>query len=107
MINMKLSPTESKDAVSCEPKAGDGPAYPYGLELYLNDETLKKLGYTDPPAVGTELVLHAKVVVTSMGMDQQQDGDKNVRCNMQITDMELASAPTGAAAVYTASKMNP
>jgi hypothetical protein len=107
MISMKLSPTESKDAVSCEPKPGDGPAYPYGLCLYLNTETLGKLGFTDPPAVGSELVLHAKVVVTSVGMDQQQDGDKQQRADLQITDMELASAPTGAAAMYGQSKMNP
>jgi hypothetical protein len=108
MISMKLSKEEAGEYTGAvTPKAGDGPAYPYGLCLYLDDETLKKLGYTEPPAVGTELLISAKVVVTSTGVNQQQDGDKESRCDMQITDMELAGAPTGAAAVYSASKMNP
>lgn len=93
MISMKLSPQEAAEYTGAvAPAPGDAPAYPYGLCLCLNDETLKKLGYTDPPAVGTEMMLQAKVVVTSTGVNQQQDGDKEARCDMQITDMELASA---------------
>jgi len=37
-------------------------------------------------------MLSAKVVVTSVGMNQQQDGDKEQRAELQITDMELAPA---------------
>ena len=107
MISMKLTPAESKDATAIEPKPGDGPAYPYGLCLYLGTDELKKLGFDEPPPAGAELTLNAKVVVTSVGFNQQQDGDKQQRAELQITDMELAAPATGAAAVYSASKMNP
>lgn len=93
MVNMQLTAEEAKDYASCEPKPGDGPRYPYGLCLYLDDETLAKLGITELPAVGAELQLSAKVVVTSIGMNQQQDGDKEQRAELQITDMDLGGAP--------------
>lgn len=108
MINMKLTRAEAGDAIGAtEAKPGDGPAYPWGLCIHLDTETLKKLGYAEPPAVDSELTLSAKVMVTSVGMNQQQDGDKESRAELQITDMELADAPTGAAAVYANSGMNP
>lgn len=101
MVSMQLSAEESKQEASCEPKPGDGPKYPYGLSLYLDDATLKKLGL-EMPAVGAEMTLTAKVVVTSVGMDQQQDGDKESRASLQITDMELAGegGPSAASVLY-------
>lgn len=90
MKSMKLTPEESKKSLlgctAAEP--GDGPAYPYGLELHLCDETLKKLGI-EMPAVGSTMTLNARVVITSVGSSQQQDGDKEERASAQITDMEL------------------
>ena len=101
MVSMQMTADEAKEYTSCEAKPGDGPKYPYGLCLYLNDATLKKLGL-ELPNVGTELTLTAKVVVISVGMNQQQDGDKEERAEMQITDMELASAsgPSAASVLY-------
>ena len=107
MIDMKLSAAESQAATSIESKPGDGPAYPWGLTLHLDTETLKKLGFESPPAVGGEMTLQAKVVVTSVGMNQQQDGDKEQRAELQITAMELALPATGAAAFFSTSNMNP
>lgn len=107
MISMKLTKDEAAEYIGAAPSPEDAPAYPYGLCLYLDDETLKKLGYTDPPAVGTELMISAKVVVTSTGVSQQQDGDKEARAEMQITDMELSSAVRPAASMYENSNMNP
>lgn len=105
MQNMKLSKEAATHLVQTSP--GDGPAYPYGLTVYLDDDTLKKLGLTDPPTVGAEMMLHAKVVVTSCGMNQEQDGDKKSRCDLQITDMELQGEQEGAAdRMYSASGMN-
>lgn len=105
MINMKMSPKEAKEW--SEPSPENAPAYPYGLCIYLNDESLKKLGFTTAPAAGAELTLQAKVVVTSCGMNQQQDGDQEIRCDLQITDMELAGAGPDASAMYSNSGMNP
>jgi hypothetical protein len=91
MINMKMSKEEAGEYTGAtSPAPGDAPAYPYGLCLYLDDDTLKKLGFTEPPPVGTELTLMAKVVVTSTGVNQQQDGDKESRAELQITYMDLA-----------------
>ena len=91
MINMKLTREESDQAVAIDTKPGDGPAYPWGLCIHLDTETLEKLGFTEPPAVGSTLVLQARVTVTSVGMNQQQDGDKEQRAELQITDMELST----------------
>lgn len=90
MINMKLSKKEAQAEVA--PSPGDGPAYPYGLSLCLDTETLEKLGYSEPPAVGSKLTVTALVTVTSTGVNQQQDGDKRQHCDLQITDMELGAA---------------
>ena len=91
MKSMKLSKKAATALVECSP--GDAPAYPYGLNLCLDNESLAKLGITEPPPVGTEIVLRAKAVVTSCGMRQEQDGDKRVHCDMQITDMEFEAPP--------------
>lgn len=107
MVNMKLSRDESNKAVAIDAKPGDGPAYPWGLTLHLDTDTLKKLGYDAPPAVGSELTLSAKVTVTSVGVNQQQDGDKEQRAELQITDMELAGAGPDATALFSNSNMNP
>lgn len=107
MVNMKLSRDESNQLAAIETKPGDGPAYPWGLTIHLDTDTLKKLGYDTPPAVGSELTLNAKVTVTSVGMNQQQDGDKEQRAELQITDMELAGAGPDAAALFSNSNMNP
>jgi hypothetical protein len=97
MTSMKLSKSEAKDSMPiCSPDDGDGPAYPYGLCLYLDDETMKKLGITDMPDVGTRLMLHATVEVTSNSQRQTQDG-KTVNMDLQITDMELAAPGKSAA----------
>jgi hypothetical protein len=98
MISTKMSPKAAKEYTE-GPVAGDAPAYSYGTTLCLDDELLKRLGLDEPPAVGTVLTLEAKVVVTSTGVNQQQDGDKEARCDMQITDMELHGARPDAASV--------
>lgn len=105
LTNMKLSPTEAKEIDCCSPSDG-GPAYPYGLSLYLNDETLTKLGMADLPDVGSKLQLTAIVEVTSNSQRQTQDG-KTVNMDLQITDMELASEakPVDAKALYPNSSM--
>ncbi|WP_422096885.1 capsid staple protein [Variovorax sp.] len=90
MVSTKMTPKVAKEYVD-GPSVGDAPAYSYGTSLCLDDELLRRLGFTTPPAVGTELTLRARVVVTSTSENQQQDGDKVARCDLQITDMELNS----------------
>lgn len=100
MVNMKLSPEEAKNELGCVPSDGKGPAYPYGLCLYLDDETLAKLGVTSLPDVGTKMQLVATVEVASNSQRQTQDG-KTVNMDLQITDMELTGdKPDLAARMY-------
>lgn len=100
MISTKMSPKEAK-AYTEGPSVSDAPAYSYGTCLHLDDELLKRLGIDEPPAVGTVLTLQAKVTVTSTGVNQQQDGDKEARCELQITDMELkGEGPDAASVLY-------
>ena len=96
MISTKMSKEEAKE-YSGVPTDKNLPMYSYGTSLCLDDELLTKLGYTEPPPVGTVLTLTALVTVTSTGVNQQQDGDKEARCDLQITDMELKSGGTDAA----------
>lgn len=101
LTNMKLSADEAKEIGTCVQSDG-GPAYPYGLSLYLDDETLKKLGITTLPDVGSKLMLQAVVEVTGNSQRQTQEG-KTVCMDLQITDMDL----TGASANDQAQRMYP
>jgi hypothetical protein len=87
MISTKMSKEEAKEYAS--PSVSDAPMYSYGTCLCLDDDLLQKLGFTDPPPVGTEMMLVAKVVVTSSSSSQRQNGEKEARSDLQITDMEL------------------
>jgi hypothetical protein len=107
MVNMKMTAEEAKEYTGAPISAGDAPAYPYGLCICLNDDSLKKLGFDDPPPVGTQMRVTAMVTVTSTGVNQQQDGDKEARCELQITDMELTGGAPDATKLYGNSGMNP
>lgn len=106
MVSMKMSATEAeKYAGGPAMSAGDAPMYPYGLCLSLNNESLKKLGITNPPAVGTKFQLSAIVEVTGFRQNKEHDGDTNSNAEMQITDMEIAphKGEIDAASLYPAS----
>lgn len=96
MTNMKLTADEAKEASCCMPEDG-GPAYPYGLSINLDDETLTKLGITTLPAPGTKLTLNALVEVTNTSQYENQEG-KDISISLQITDMELSGAEAKSAA---------
>lgn len=98
LVSMKKSPEEmreSKDTACCAPES-DQPAYPYGLRIDLNDETLAKLGVTELPAVGTTMKLMALVEVTSASQYESKDGKDRTIC-LQITDMAVDSGAAPAA----------
>lgn len=69
--------------------------YPYGLELYLNDEALKALDMKKPLPVGTTITIEAKAIVTSTRESvenslRDEDGDKVDKCmSVQITDLGI------------------
>lgn len=95
LVNMQQSAEEAKEHGNCcEPVASDEPRYPYGLELHLDEDTLAKLGITAPPAVGTTMMITAKVMVTSASQYQRQGGEKESSSCWQITDLECGSSAT-------------
>lgn len=103
MTNLAMSPEEAKKEYGDSCVAPDGsnlPKYPYGLTLYLDDETLKKLGITDLPKVGTKMLAQVTVEVTgtSQRATQGKEGENVRTCvDLQITDMDIA-APSKPAA---------
>lgn len=109
MANLELSKKEAKDKNGdCSP-CGDMPMFPYGTSLYLDDDTLKKIGLTELPKVGTSMPgqIVMKVTGTSQRAYMDKDGKEEMRTcvDLQITDMELAPAEKSVADVlYPAAK---
>lgn len=91
LVSMKQSAEEAKEDAGCCIAGSDLPEYPYGLSLSLNEETLAKLGLTAPPAVGTTMMITAKVVVTSASQYQSQGKETESNSSWQITDLECGS----------------
>lgn len=88
MISMKLTPDEAKEEAGyAEPQP---PAYPWGLSISLDSDSLSKLGITDMPAVGGVMYLQARCEVCSTSQYENQDG-KDQTLSLQITDMSLSS----------------
>ena len=91
LVSMKL---EKRDAAKyAEPSiASDSPAYPWGLNLTLDNETLEKLKLEALPEAGEQLLLVAKVKVTGTSSNDSAEGGKRQTINLQITDMCLEDA---------------
>lgn len=92
LVSMKLPPPKP-EAKPAETVLATGPEYPWGLCIRLEDKSLEALGITKLPSVGDELLVTAKVKVTSVRESeyQREGGQAEVdRCvELQITDMGL------------------
>lgn len=102
MTNLAMSPDEAKKEYGAESMDNDLPRYPYGLSIYLDDDTLKKLGITDLPKVGTQMPATIMVTVTgtSQRATQGGEGEKTCTCvDLQITDMDITMPSKSAADV--------
>jgi len=66
----------------------DGPDYPYGLCLSLDDSELKKLGVDTLPEVGDELTINAVCKVTRVSASASEKSDKQRSVELQITHMD-------------------
>lgn len=98
MTSMKMKKADM-DTDMPQAASGDSPQYPYGLTLHLDAMCMEKLGMKEPPAVGTKLMLHAMVEVTSVSQYKSKDAtDGSVA--LQITDMELEGKSSAAEKLY-------
>lgn len=105
LTNMKMSADEAKEYTTGGEIAGDAPQYPYGLCIRLDDDALEKLGMTALPAIGTEMMVMAKVVVKSTSAYSRQGGEDHKEIELQITDLEIgavSASKDAAGALYGA-----
>lgn len=86
MVNMKL---EKKDNVEMKDTVLGGSEYPSGLQIYLDDESLKKLGISSPD-MKKAYILHCKAEIISFTQRIDDKGEKKTMA-LQITDMEIAA----------------
>jgi hypothetical protein len=91
MVDMAQSAEESAEYAT---SAFGGSPYPYGLCINLDEESLGKLGFSEPPAVGTVMTVCVVVKVTgasesqSMGADGSP-GEPEANSSWQITAMGI------------------
>jgi len=96
---MKMSKEEAKEQSACTPV--DGPRYPYGLSISLDDDALNKLGIGDGVNVGDEVEIVAKATVQSKSGYQTLMGDSENSLSLQITDMEVSGGGQSSKATKT------
>lgn len=86
IVDMALTAAEAKETMySSDPS--EAPKYPYGLNLDLNDDTLKKLGIGKLPQVGDEVAITAVAKVTRISAYDEQGGTEQC-LSLQIVGME-------------------
>lgn len=67
----------------------DSPEYPYGLSISLDAESMEKLNMSEMPEIGEEMLVMAKVRVTSLSQHEMEGSDKDKHVSLQITEMGL------------------
>lgn len=94
MVDMKLTHEQSPAGALglAEPTENNGPKYPYGLEIRLEGESLKKLaiGESGMPKVGDIMTMDAVLEVVSISKSGNQIENGYCVC-LQIQQMELES----------------
>jgi hypothetical protein len=100
LVSMKITAAERKKnqegMLAPSSTEDSGPQYPYGLQLSLEQEALKKLKVA-LPKVGKEFTLIARVTVTSVSSYENVGQDARGSVGLQITEMCLESPGTDVA----------
>lgn len=89
MVSMKLDKQAAESVVADAPEP---PAYPYGLCLELDNETLEKLGLSDLPDVGDEFTIQARVKVTRASSSETEGGGAQRNASLQVTALGIGAA---------------
>lgn len=88
MKRTKKGMKKSSKGSMCEP-CGVSDAYPYGLEVRLEDESLDKLDIEELPKAGTKMTLTAEVEVSGSSSSARMGEDPHRSLTLQITKMAL------------------
>lgn len=91
LTSMKVD-RATKAPEPCCSVAAERPAYPWGLEVTLDNESLDKLKLDPLPEAGETLMLLAKVRVSRVSSNDTADGEKSRSVGLQITDLALEDA---------------
>jgi len=90
LIDMKNT-VQSKESTMLSPIEQD--EYPYGLRISLDNDTLKKLGLTELPAIDSEHKLVALVCVVGLSQNESAgEGEPYRSVSLQIEQMALMPA---------------
>lgn len=90
LIDMKNT-VQTKDSSLVSPVEQD--EYPYGLRISLNNDSLKKLGLTELPAIDSEHKLVALVCVVGLSVNESAgEGDAYRSVELQIESLALMLA---------------
>tara|TARA_R100001143_G_C3360997_1_gene135673 strand:- start:6661 stop:6987 length:327 start_codon:yes stop_codon:yes gene_type:complete len=95
LVDMKQSAAEVEKV--CEAPCEDQPKYPWGLEIRLNNESLKKLGIKELPAVGTKMKVTAMGVVESARESKRRKGRSDRSVEIQIEKLHVGKASAASA----------
>jgi hypothetical protein len=68
------------------------PDYPYGLNIHLDDDSLKALGMDKLPEIGAVMPLSAQVKVSGVSENASEGQPKRRTVSLQITDMALGGS---------------
>lgn len=102
LVSMKITAAEREKRMEPSSVATDMPAYPWGLGVNLDNESLEKLEIdADDLKVGQTLTLIAKVEVTNLSSNESKGGGSNQSVGLQITEMCLETKGSAAAAADT------
>ena len=103
LINMRLSRKQSNDEIAISsPK---GPRFPYGLQISLDDDSLKKLGFDELPAIGTKMIVVGVGKVTRASENRSQDGiHRDVSIQLERIEVEPLDDGSDHTAVEAVSK---
>jgi hypothetical protein len=88
MKNMKIEAKPADEALYGAEASG-GMKYPYGLRITLGPEVLEKLDLVKLPEVGQMMGLHAVVEVVGVNLENAENGGRDKRVELQITDLCL------------------
>ena len=88
MIDMKLSGKREKKSTD-QPVGYYKPAYPWGLDINLEDESLKKLGMDiSDMKVGQKISIMAEAKVTNISQTVNEKGEDHRAIGLQICRMD-------------------
>jgi len=93
LINMKMDDADRKNTAleAAQPTKESGPAYPWGLSINLEKESLDKLGIDlSDYAVGDKISLVADCYVKSLRQSESYEGNYQEKSmEIQLTDMAV------------------